>query len=106
MGKYWVYITPDAFEEMKAVPGNFRQRIKRAISSLSADPVPAESKLLDLAGLALELDPGCTLHRIRMDRWRIVYSITEPQKAIDILTIRRRPPYDYGDLKRLLASIK
>ena len=45
------------------------------------------------------------LRRIRLERWRIVYAITESDQAIDVLTVRKRPPYDYGDLERLLAAI-
>jgi mRNA interferase RelE/StbE len=45
------------------------------------------------------------LRRIRIDRWRIIYAITEEDAAIDILAVRRRPPYDYGDLAELLARL-
>ena len=41
-----------------------------------------------------------------MDNWRIVYSITESEQVIDVLAVRRRPPYDYGDLTALLEELK
>ncbi|MDW8389037.1 MAG: hypothetical protein RMK84_02835 [Oscillochloridaceae bacterium] len=44
------------------------------------------------------------MRRIRLERWRIVYAITEADQAIDVLTVRKRPPYDYGDLEQLLAT--
>jgi mRNA interferase RelE/StbE len=50
-------------------------------------------------------EPARELRRIRLERWRIVYAITEVDRAIDVLTVRKRPPYDYGDLERLLADI-
>jgi len=40
-----------------------------------------------------------------MDRWRVVYAITESDKTIDILAVRKRPPYDYGDLEELLEAL-
>jgi mRNA-degrading endonuclease RelE of RelBE toxin-antitoxin system len=43
--------------------------------------------------------------RIRLDRWRIVYAVTEADQAVDVLAVRKRPPYDYGDLERLLSEI-
>jgi hypothetical protein len=50
-------------------------------------------------------EPARELRRIRLERWRIVYAVTETDQAVDVLTIRMRPPYDYGDLERLLAAI-
>ncbi len=45
------------------------------------------------------------LCRLRLDKWRILYAITEPDKIIDILAVRKRPPYDYGDLESLLSNL-
>lgn len=39
------------------------------------------------------------------DRWRIVYAVSEAEKAVDVLAVRKRPPYDYGDLEELLQKI-
>jgi mRNA interferase RelE/StbE len=33
-----------------------------------------------------------------------VYAITEEAKVVDILVVRKRPPYDYGDLESLLEG--
>jgi mRNA-degrading endonuclease RelE of RelBE toxin-antitoxin system len=40
---------------------------------------------------------------LQIDNWRIVYLITEDEKAVDIVAVRKRPPYDYGDLAELLS---
>jgi mRNA interferase RelE/StbE len=119
VSQYTVYVTPAAWDEARDLPGHLRQRVRRAIAALADEPRPTESKALvhprheDLAstqtqaarpeGEPPELDRE--LRRIRLERWRIVYAITESDQAIDVLTIRKRPPYDYGDLERLLASI-
>lgn len=39
-----------------------------------------------------------------MDKWRVVYTITEAEQVVDVLAVRKRPPYDYGDLEALLAE--
>ena len=96
-----------------------RQRVRRAIAALADEPRPAESKALvrplqeeahgaeDTAASTEDQlqEPAHELRRIRLDRWRIVYSITESDQAIDVLTVRKRPPYDYGNLERLLSEI-
>ena len=106
MSRYTVYIIPEAFEEVKDLPGNIRQRIKRAIRSLGENAKPSESKILDITEIAPDLEPERLLMRIRINRWRIVYAITESEKAIDVLAVRKRPPYDYQDLEQLLNKIK
>jgi mRNA interferase RelE/StbE len=45
------------------------------------------------------------LCRLRLDKWRVVYTISEADLAIDVLAVRKRPPYDYGDLGALLAGV-
>ena len=45
------------------------------------------------------------LRRLRLDKWRVVYAITEEDQAVDVVAVRKRPPYDYGDLETLLADL-
>ena len=96
MSRYHVYITPNAFQEVKRLPGNVRQRIKGAIRALGDNPRPPQSKALDVPDTEQEL------LRVRMDSWRIVYLVSEANKTVDVLAVRRRPPYDYADLESLL----
>ena len=119
MSPYTVYVTPTAWDEVQDLPGHMRQRVRRAIAALADEPRPAESKALvrPIQEEAHEVqnttasteeqpqEPAHELRRIRLDRWRIVYAITESDQAIDVLTVRKRPPYDYGDLERLLLEI-
>ena len=99
MTPYQVFITPRALKEAKELPGHMRQRIRRAIQDLANDPCPANSKELDVRGLAQEV------RRLRLDQWRVVYAITERDAIVDVLAVRRRPPYDYGDLNALLGEL-
>ncbi|RME44138.1 MAG: type II toxin-antitoxin system RelE/ParE family toxin [Caldilineae bacterium] len=100
MSRYTVYIVPRAWQEMKHLPGNMRQRVKRAVESLAENPRPAKSKALRV------LDVEHEVRRLRLDRWRVLYAVTEMDKAVDVLAVRKRPPYDYGDLGALLEEIR
>lgn len=99
MERYTVYVTPDARREMRDLPGNVRQRTRRAIDALANDPRPARSKQLHAPG-------SIELRRLRLDRWRIVYAITEADKIVDVLTVRKRPPYDYKDVAQLVQALR
>ena len=98
MKSYTVYVTPVAWKEMKRLPGTMRQRVRKKVDALAEDPRPPKSKKLDVPDLQAEV------WRLRLDRWRVVYAITENEKTVDILAVRKRPPYDYGDLEALLKD--
>lgn len=66
MSRFTVYVTPSALDEIKDLPGNIRQRIKRAISELAENTTPSNSKSLDLVEIAPELDADKNLRRIRL----------------------------------------
>ena len=100
MSIYRIYVTQEVLAEIKELPGNVRQRVRSSIRGLATDPHPNQSK-------QLQFDvPDRQLFRIRLDNWRIVYAIGESEHVIDILAIRKRPPYDYGDLSRLLEELE
>jgi mRNA interferase RelE/StbE len=98
--RYTVYVTPDALREIKSLPGNIRQRVRQGIRDLAENPHPPGSKILNVPNFEQEL------YRLRLDNWRIIYAITEADKAIDVFAVRKRPPYDYGDLERLLEDLE
>jgi mRNA interferase RelE/StbE len=85
--------------EIKDLPGYIRQRVRQVIGKFADHPNPPRSKRLEFAA------PESQLYRYRLENWRIVYSITESEKVVDILAIRKRPPYDYGDLQKLLDDL-
>ncbi len=99
MSRYSVYIIPDTFKEIKNLPGNIRQRVRKSISELADNPRPHNSKQLNISDFEEEL------WRLRLDNWRIVYVITEADKIVDVIAVRKRPPYDYGDLLVLLEHL-
>ena len=40
----------------------------------------------------------------QLDKWRIVYVVIETDSTVDVVAVRKRPPYDYGDLAVLLEE--
>jgi mRNA interferase RelE/StbE len=100
MGRYIVYLTPRAIADIKELPGNIKQRVKREVSSLADHARPSNSIALKITEAEYEL------RRIRLERWRIVYSVVERGMIIDILTVRKRPPYNYEDLENLIRELK
>ncbi len=100
MSRYTVYITPDTFQEIKNLPGNIRQQVRRAVRDLADNPRHRDSKMLNVPNFEPEL------RRLRLDNWRIVSAITEVDKIVDVLTVRKRPPYDYEDMKTLLENFE
>lgn len=96
---YEVWIPPDVWRDVRRLPGHVRQRIKQAINELKNEPCPSYGKRLEWSETDVEL------WRLRLDRWRVVYLIDETDQWIGILTVRKRPPYDYGDLADLLAEV-
>jgi mRNA interferase RelE/StbE len=99
VSRYQVYVTPAALREAKDLPGNMRQRIKRAIAALAENPRPPESRALE--GFDVETE----IRRLRLDKWRVIYVVTETDQAVGVLAVRKRPPYDYGDLGELIADV-
>jgi mRNA interferase RelE/StbE len=74
VSRYNVYVTPAAWKEIKNLPGQMRQRVRKTVGALAENPRPVKSKALEVTGLHAEV------RRIRLDRWRIVYAVTEGTK--------------------------
>ena len=100
MSDYKVYVTPACFKEIKSLPGHIRQKVRKAISDLADNPRPSQSRVLSLPDIEAEL------RRLRLGKWRALYAIVEADKAVDVFAVRKRPPYDYGDLEELIEDIE
>ena len=96
---YKLYVTSACFKEIKSLPGHVRQRVRNEIGDLANDPRPPQSKALNVPDIAVEL------RRLRLNKWRVLYAITEADKTVDVFAVRKRPPYDYGDLEELIEGI-
>ncbi len=102
-GAYRLWIEPEAHAQRDRLPGNVRQRVKRALDGLAADAHPPGSQVLDFADL--DLPPGMELCRLRLGKWRIVYAVNAAEGWIWVLGIRQHPPYDYGDLPEIASRL-
>jgi mRNA interferase RelE/StbE len=98
-----VWVEPLALEEIKNLPGQVRQRIRRVVKALGDEPRPHYSRGLDVPQEVLL--PGLEARRIRLGNWRVVYVIDETWDVVTVVAIRKRPPYDYSDLRELLANV-
>lgn len=96
---YRIDVAPAVQKIIPMLPGNVRQRIRRAIGDLAQNPRPPRSKELDFPLNFAEP------RRLRLEEWRIVYAIIEDVNLIAIVAVRKRPPYDYNDLAELFADI-
>ena len=45
------------------------------------------------------------VRRIRIENWRIIYVVSDDEAVVDVLGVRKRPPYDYADLEKLLDQL-
>lgn len=104
MDSYQVEIDNRAKREIRELPGHMRQRVIRSIRDLRTQPRPPDSRELDLVVAGQTLDAGMSLHRIKIEAWRIVYVIEEEWRVITVLAVRKRPPYQYTDLGELLTD--
>ena len=102
--EYQIWIEPDFNSAREELPGNIRQRVKRILNSLGADPRPNASKVLDIA--ELELPFAIEIRRLRLEHWRILYAVNDREGWVWVLGIHKRPPYQYEDLQELISKLR
>jgi mRNA interferase RelE/StbE len=98
-----IWIEPAALEEIKTLPGYWRQRVRRVVKALSSQPRPHDSRILNMPEGVLHAK--LELRRIRLDKLRIVYVLDQKWDIATVIAVRKRPPYDYDDLPELLAGL-
>jgi mRNA-degrading endonuclease RelE of RelBE toxin-antitoxin system len=98
-----LWIEPDAYQARKALPGQVRQRVRREIEALASEPRPYDSRALDVIGL--DVPQGVEFRRVRLEHWRILYALNSAEGWVWVLSIQRRPPYDYEDLSELVDLV-
>lgn len=104
--QYNVWMRPVVHSIRKQIPGYVRQRIKHILDDLKQNPRPTKSRTLRLpdtvdASIKIEWE----LRRIRLENWRIVDAINDTWQEIAVLSIKKRPPYEYDDLEFLLTQL-
>jgi mRNA-degrading endonuclease RelE of RelBE toxin-antitoxin system len=100
---YELYVETAVHEARKALPGNARQRIRAQIEALAHVPRPHDSRPLQTT--SLDLSAAVEVRRIRLNRWRIVYTVNDAERWVWVLGIYQRPPYNYEDLASLAGRL-
>jgi mRNA interferase RelE/StbE len=80
VASYSVLIKPSAAKELEAIPRKDRLRIVTKIRALADDPRPIGCEKLS----------GREEYRLRQGRYRIVYSISDPDHSVLIVKIAHR----------------
>lgn len=76
--------------EIERLPGNIRQRLKRTIAGLAFEPRPANASELE--------DELAGFWRIKLEHYRIIYSIDDDVVTVEIIRVARRTPNTYDEL--------
>ena len=80
MERYNVFIKPSAAKELEALPRKDRVRIAKRIEALSHTPRPPGSEKLTAQ----------EKYRLRQGDYRIVYSVSDNQKAVVVVKVAHR----------------
>lgn len=63
--KYLLWIEPQVHSARESLPGNIRQRVRRLLDELDADPRPSSSKTLDVS--ELDVPAAIEIRRVRLE---------------------------------------
>ena len=80
MASYNVLIKPSAAKELETVPRKDRLRVVQKIRALAGNPRPIGCEKLS----------GLEQYRLRQGRYRIVYSISDPEQTVLVVKIGHR----------------
>jgi mRNA interferase RelE/StbE len=77
--------------DIDALPGHIRQRVRRTIAFLAENPRPETAKALygELKGY----------YRIRLDMYRIIYTINDDIVVVEIVRVVKRTSRTYEALR-------
>jgi mRNA interferase RelE/StbE len=78
---YQITIKPSAVKEFNGLPATVATRVVAKIKALAATPRPPGVK-------KLEGEP--VRWRIRIGDWRVIYSIDDKKRVVDIIYVRHR----------------
>lgn len=95
-----VWVDPPVQQSLKTLPGHIRQRVRQAIRELVNEPRPHDAKQLNITDMRAEV------WRLRIDQWRVIYTIEPDLRVVTIWAVRKRPPYNYDDLSTLLTALR
>lgn len=90
MKKYRLELKTTVLRQIEALPGRYRQRVRRVIAELAVNPRPQ---------IAQPLRTFPDRYRIRLDDYRIVYYIEDDLLIVEIVKVgRKHGPEFYDDI--------
>jgi mRNA interferase RelE/StbE len=81
MGEYVVTFARSARRELEGFPRSVVTRVVTRIESLGISPPPAGCRKLQGTG---------ALYRIRIGDYRVIYSVDDGKRVVDIVAVRHR----------------
>ena len=81
MPEYSIVFARSARKELQALDPTVANRVIRRIESLAATPRPPGCK---------KLEGSDNLWRIRIGDWRVIYSVDDRKRVVDISAVRHR----------------
>ncbi len=78
---YEVYLSRSAVKELERLPDNILSRVVRKLESLSLNPRPKGT---------VKIKGRYGLYRVRIGDYRIVYSVDDRKRIVDVSLIRHR----------------
>ncbi|MDM8565754.1 type II toxin-antitoxin system RelE/ParE family toxin [Candidatus Halobeggiatoa sp. HSG11] len=81
MGEYYVTLCRSARKELKKLDTIILKRIFQKIELLAENPCPQ---------MCLKIQGQSDLWRIRVGDYRVIYSVNEEEKLVDIIAVRHR----------------
>ena len=81
MDEYHVLFARSARKELEALPDSVASRVLRRVTTLANDPRPPGCKKLAVSE---------NLWRIRVGDYRVIYSIDDDAKLVDVVAVRHR----------------
>ncbi len=87
---YRLKLSTEAQQQIARLPGNIRQRIRQTIAGLAYQPRPPQAKQM--------ADELANYYRLRIENYRIVYTIDDDIVLIEIIRVAKRTAKTYDDL--------
>jgi len=87
---YRLRLSKEAQRQIEHLPGHIRQRIRQTIAELAYDPRPAAAKQME--------DDLSEYYRIRIENYRVIYTINDDIVLVEIVRVMKRTPKTYTRL--------
>jgi len=88
--RYWLDIPSHVRRQIEALPNSIRPRVKKIVAALKDDPRPKAAKPLE--------DELAGYYRIKVETYRIIYTIHEDIVTVEIARVVKRDNRTYAGL--------